>query len=390
MQRSSVKPLIAAIAMVALASCGPGRKSGTESSSGGTQRETYWSLEVPSFVQDADAPVIELVGPKVILLQPGEAYVEHGATAFDAQDGDISAGVTVINQVNSEIAGDYFVRYQATDSSGKVALEKVRLIRVFDEQPATMAKRPHGSTQAHLGYIESLPANYGIDDAQQYALLIFNHGNGANAEISGSDPDLALNEIVSGAGPAWLQYSGKWDTTMPVVTLSPQMYGIGRGNEMARLNAFIDYAINTYSIEPSRIYVTGWSQGGFVSFLYAATYPHRVAAAVSISGGLPFSPGEAPANICDIETVPLWAFHAKDDEVVSFKSSVRTIDYVSQYCQPTVPPKLTLFQTGGHFLHHAIYDLRAMENGTLGLAADPTRQRYDISLFEWLLQHQAN
>ena len=384
MQRSSFKTLLVCIAAVAVMSCGSGR----ETSSKGSRPETYWSLDVPSFTRDADTPVIELVGPKVIQLQVGEAYVELGATAIDAQDGDISSDITVVNQLNSQIAGDYFVRYQVTDSSGKVALEQVRLVRVFDEQPAIMAKRPHGSTQSHLGYIESLPANYGIDAAQQYALLIFNHGNGANAEISGNDPDLALDQIISGAGPAWLQYTGKWDATMPVITLSPQMYGIGRGNEMARLDAFIDYAINTYNIDPSRIYVTGWSQGGFVSFLYAATYPHRVAAAVSISGGLPLNPSEVPANICALETVPMWAFHAKDDEVVSFNSSVRTIDYVSQNCQATVAPKLTLFEAGGHFIHHAVYDLRAMDDGSAGLEADPTRQRYDISLFDWLLQHQ--
>lgn len=382
--------IVIMLIMLALSACGSEKQPGSGSSFPGNEPELYWSSAIPDFQADPDAPQITLSGPEVIFLAVNEDYIEHGAMAIDPQDGDISSDILITNYSDQNMAGDYFVRYQVQDASGKFAQEKVRIVRIFNDKPASMMKRPVGATQSHLGYIESLPADYGYNTEQRFPLLIFNHGSAANVEISGNIPHLALDSIIAGTGPAWLQSREKWDTSMPFITLSPQMNGIGDGKEMERLNAFIDYAIQTYKVDTSRIYITGWSQGGFLSFLYAATYPERVAAAVSISGGLPFQPGEAPDDICNIETVPVWAFHGTEDNVVSVDSSVRTIDYINQNCQPMVLPKLTLFQQQQHAIHHAIFDLRAMESGALNLNTSPDYDPYDISLYNWLLQYQTD
>ncbi|WP_164078284.1 alpha/beta fold hydrolase [Alteromonas facilis] len=348
---------------------------------------SYWDAAVPNFAVTIDSPVIELNGPDVVFLSVDEEYEELGATAHDRQDGDVSANIEIVNLWNRFSVGDYFIRYSVSDSDGNKSLEKIRIVRVLDDTPSTMNLRPVGSTQSHLGYIESLPKDYGVDESKQYGLLIFNHGNGSNVEVSGSDPTAALQTIIRGAGPALMQQSGKWDTTLPLITLSPQMGGIGDGDELARLDAFIDYAVNTYRIDESRIYMTGWSQGGFLSLLYAADYPHRTAAAISISGGLPMNDNEAPEDICQIETVPVWAFHGEFDDVVSVDSSIRAVDYIEQNCQPTTLPRLTVFKQQNHRIHPLVYGLSAMQDAPRGVIADDNFDQYDVSIYEWLLQY---
>lgn len=226
------------LAAILLSACGS--EDSTESATGfpNPEPELYWSLAVPDFLPDPDAPQITLSGPEVIFLAVNEDYIEYGATALDPQEGDISGEIVITNLSDQNVAGDYFIRYQVKDASGKAAQEKVRIVRVFDDKPVSMMKRPVGATQSHLGYIESLPADYGYNVGQRFPLLIFNHGNAANVELNVNIPSLALDAVISNTGPAWLQKREKWDTSMPFITLSPQMSGIGDGNEMVRLKCF--------------------------------------------------------------------------------------------------------------------------------------------------------
>lgn len=351
---------------------------------------SYWSATIPDFSPNPNSPVIELEGPSVVFLALDEDYVELGVTAVDSQGNDISDNIRVENQWNRLSVGDYFVRYQVSDAAGNASREKIRLIRVYDDTPATIMTRPVGSTESHLGYIESLPSDYGTDTDNQYALLIFNHGNGSNVEASGLNPIEALQTIIRGAGPALMQRNGNWDSSLPIVTLSPQMGGIGDGDELERMDAFIDYAVTTYNIDESRIYITGWSQGGFLSLLYATEYPQRVAAAVSIAGGLPFDASDAPTNACNIDSVPLWLFHGESDNIVRVESSINALDYYQQNCQPTTLPRLTLFEDQGHTIHTPVYDLRGMLNGSRNISANSNYDQYDIGLYDWLLQYQTN
>lgn len=394
MYTKSLRYLFSICLITLISACGSGssENAGPVPSQPGTPSPTpdYWNPEVPNFNVDQDAPVIDLNGPNVVFLSVDEEYEELGATASDPQDGNLTSSITISNNWNRYAVGDYFVRYQVTDSSGKSAIEKVRVIRVTDGTASTMNLRPFGTTASHLGYIEALPADYGLDEDKRYSLLIFNHGNGSNVEISGSDPVLALDTIVRGLGPALMQQNGKWDTELPLITLSPQMGGIGDGSELERLNAFIDYALNTYPIDPSRIYITGWSQGGFLSLLYAAEYPERVSAVVSIAGGLPANPNENPSDICTLESVPIWVFHGDMDDVVSVNSSIDSIELLNQNCQMQILPRLTVFQQQGHQIHQAIYSLSALTGGSQGMISDPSYDAYDIGLYDWLLQYQSN
>ena len=75
------------------------------------------------------APVITLVGGNVSLTV-GDAYTEQGATATDAEDGDLTANIVITGTVNVNVAGTYTIRYNVTDSAGNAANEVTRIVTV--------------------------------------------------------------------------------------------------------------------------------------------------------------------------------------------------------------------------------------------------------------------
>lgn len=347
----------------------------------------YWQSVTPDFSLDQDRPTITLTGDKVVILSLNEEYDDPGATASDLQDGDITADIIVDNQVTSNVAGDYFIRYQVADSSDKSAIDGVRIVRIIDDTPVEISPRPFGSSQSHLGYLEHLPADYGQDPDKKYPLLIYNHGNGANVEFSGADPLGALGALLQNSGPPLLLHAGKWDADLPFIVLMPQFGNIDNIDPSARINAFVDYALNTYSIDESKLYFTGWSQGGFLSFQYAIDHADRVAAIISVSGGLAVDPNNLPDNFCNIEDVPIWALHGNIDEVVTVESSIDSIALIEANCQPKILPRLSILQERNHLIHHAVFNLSAMKGGSLGVVSDPSFDAYDQSIFDWLLSH---
>jgi hypothetical protein len=347
----------------------------------------YWQSVTPDFSVDKDRPSITLAGDKVVILSLNEEYDDPGATASDPQDGNITSNIIIDNQVKSNVVGDYFIRYQVADSSDKSAIDAVRIVRIVDDTPIEISSRPFGSSQSHLGYLEHLPADYGLDPDKKYPLLIYNHGNGANVEFSGADPLGALGALLQNSGPPLLINAGKWDTNLPFIVLMPQFGNIENIDPSARINAFVDYALNTYSVDESKLYFTGWSQGGFLSFQYAIDHGDRVAAIISVSGGLAVDPNNLPDNFCNIENVPIWALHGNIDEVVTVESSIDSIALIEANCQPTIQPRLSILQERNHLIHHAVFNLSAMEGASLGVESDPSFDSYDQSIFEWLLSH---
>lgn len=53
----------------------------------------------------------------------------EGVTAYDAEDGDLTANIIVTGNVNTYIRGDYTLIYTVTDSYGNTTTEE-RIVRV--------------------------------------------------------------------------------------------------------------------------------------------------------------------------------------------------------------------------------------------------------------------
>jgi predicted peptidase len=159
------------------------------------------------------------------------------------------------------------------------------------------------------------PVNPGAKEI--FPLIIFLHGSGER----GSDNVAQLKHISDLALDP--KYRGKY----PCYVIAPQcpkgqLWADYRGpitKEPTRptrlLIELIGEIIKEYSVDPSRIYITGVSMGGFGTWDLLARFPDKFAAAIPICGG-----GDEQ-TAAKIKHIPLWVFHGAKDDIVSPKQS---------------------------------------------------------------------
>lgn len=82
-----------------------------------------------------------------------------------------------------------------------------------------------------------------------------------------------------------------------------------------RAMAILDTVMNEYNTDPTRVYLTGLSMGGYGTWSLAAAHPNRWAAIVPICGG-----GD-PKDAEKIKHIPCWAWHGDQDKAVSVEKS---------------------------------------------------------------------
>jgi len=87
------------------------------------------------------------------------------------------------------------------------------------------------------------------------------------------------------------------------------------------INALIDTTSILYNIDPERIYVTGFSMGGFMAQRYACECSNRVAAIASVAGTRGRSFTCAPLN-----PVPVFHLHGTDDATIPMVANPYGID----------------------------------------------------------------
>ena len=118
---------------------------------------------------DGIGPVISLTGSSTLNLKVGDAYVELGATASDAIEGNVTA--TPSGAVDTNSAGTYTVTYNANDANGNAATPVTRTVVV-------------GSTFASW----SAGAILNSENLAKYAI-----GGAINLSVEGAQPTSALD-----------------------------------------------------------------------------------------------------------------------------------------------------------------------------------------------------
>ncbi|CAA6800912.1 MAG: Unknown protein [uncultured Sulfurovum sp.] len=87
---------------------------------------------------DTTIPIITLLGDENVTVYQGEMYVDAGANALDNKDGDISANIQTVNNVNTNVIGVYTVTYNVSDNAGNSALQVTRMVRVIEVPDTTI------------------------------------------------------------------------------------------------------------------------------------------------------------------------------------------------------------------------------------------------------------
>jgi predicted peptidase len=162
-----------------------------------------------------------------------------------------------------------------------------------------------GQSKVDVQGLLYLPQDYGRDAQRQWPLIVFLHGSGER----GYDPQ----RLTSIGLPQVLQSR----SDLPFVAVSPQLPpGEIWNNKGKLINALIDWMEAEYAIDPQRIYLTGFSLGGFGTWALGLSSPDRFAALVPVAGGWKFGSDAVPSNTCDLAAKPTWVFHGAQDDVV--------------------------------------------------------------------------
>ena len=81
-------------------------------------------------VEDTTIPVITITGDATVTVQVGDTYSDAGATALDNYDGDITEDIVTVNNVDTDVVGQYTITYNVSDSSSNAATEVTRTVNI--------------------------------------------------------------------------------------------------------------------------------------------------------------------------------------------------------------------------------------------------------------------
>lgn len=121
-------------------------------------------------------PVITLNGTSPVLAYIGEAYLDAGATASDAEDGDISASLTVNSNVDTSIAGTYTVTYSVTDADSNTSTS-VRYVKVISGDIPVITLVGNASINVALGslYVDEGAIANDTEDGDLTSSIVVNN-----------------------------------------------------------------------------------------------------------------------------------------------------------------------------------------------------------------------
>lgn len=180
-------------------------------------------------------------------------------------------------------------------------------------------------------YVLQIPDSYNEKkNTVKWPVIIFLHGMGER----GTD----LNKVKN----TGLAAIAAKDKDFPYILISPQCKA-ETGNDWwnnANLDALYADVLKQYNVDPSRVYLTGLSMGGYGAWTWAQGSPDKFAAIIPICGA------GTPANACVLKTKPIWVFHNVDDNTVSVSNSRDMVDALKK-CGSTLV-KYTENPTGGH------------------------------------------
>jgi hypothetical protein len=228
------------------------------------------------------------------------------------------------------------------------------------------------------GFYDYLPVNYNAPgNTQKYPLICFSQGLGELG--NGSEGELpkilwvGLPALINnGAFPATFTVNGE---TFSFIVISPQFR---QAPSVADWQAYINYAVQNYRVDVNRIYMTGLSNGGGMSWEYPSSspsYANRLAAIVPICGST--WPSPARARIIADANLAVWATHCDLDPIWSVQSTIGWIDQINTVPLPNPLAKKTIFlNSPTHDAWTPTYTPGFKEDGK--------------NIYEWMLQYKRN
>lgn len=220
-------------------------------------------------------------------------------------------------------------------------MNKIYLLLVFItfSLPSVFAETIPVLNKTKYNFLVKLPSDYS-ETGEKQPIVIFLHGR----SLSGTNLERVKRYGVL--------YAAKRGKEIPAIVVAPQT---NNGWNPDHVMEVLDYVLQEYNGDPSRVYVCGMSMGGYGTMDVAGKYPERIAAAVAICGGGTLS------YACNLSKVPLWIQHGNKDRAVPASESKKIYNAIKN-CNANADATLTIIPGGTHgsveslFHQDKIYD----------------------------------
>ena len=298
--------------------------------------------EMGDYIAGGEIPYYEYYDGYIVRLDKREA-------CFDE---DLKVNITIY--AGSAEKGEFKYEIHLTRKSNLKIRSLFREEKFFDEEFGI-----------HMPYELYLPTNY--DPKKKYPLVVGLHGTG---EIQ--EPISAVLKKMQMA-TIWAEDSEKGKN--PCIVLAPQctiryndednwtslnQFIKGHSNSpfwpmphLTVLWRLIQKLVQEYSVDESRLYLTGVSSGTFGTYVMAMEHPGAFAGLVAACGAA------NPERIEALRGLPMWIFHAEDDPLIvpefTVKPTTKALDKAGIPYKLTLYPKGQVFWQSAHFCWEVMY-----------------------------------
>jgi cell wall-associated NlpC family hydrolase/predicted esterase len=171
-------------------------------------------------------------------------------------------------------------------------------------------------------YLAAFPPEFAKARSGSIPLVIYLHGSAGRGDDPMSNIDAPFNQIVG------------THREFPAMVVSPQLRSVMlEGTTKPRMSWHIedldrlleDVLKEFPQIAKDRVYLTGFSMGGFGTWDWAAASRKHFAAILPIAGG---ANTQAPRNPKNFGHLPIWAFHGDADTNVNPQGSIRLCESI--------------------------------------------------------------
>lgn len=195
---------------------------------------------------------------------------------------------------------------------------------------------------ALMRYLVWLPEDYGVNRDHLHPMIVYLHGSGNDTYDS---------EFVIGFGLPAVLASADQPSPFDFVVLSPQAEPGSTwtvGDQLEVVQRVVDSAVDTYLVDPNRVYLTGMSMGGYAAWHLATRHPDRYAAMISVSGsGYQLATLPPEEYSCRLSEVPVKAVHGIRDRIADYEPIRVSVDAWEDLCGTTVD--WVTYPDAGHF-----------------------------------------